>query len=533
MKIRNPRNSGSVLITSVIFGFALFVAVAAYVYLTTQSLRMANRTFHLNSAMNLAEAGIEEGLAVINTYKPYGFSAPVASAYNNWTTGDFDGDGVEDAKRTFQNDSSGNPYFKSNQGSVGEFTVIISNRLLANEETNPAKLIVRARSSVANEAVIEKYVRAKTGRRSLNSNALVARRGIRFDGQFAAVDSYDSNFGPYEYDTGAVGVKEDSENVTGPNGVPDFDASGAHIVNRFGNAIVASTSVGVNLGNADVWGYVATSGTSPNLGPNGSIADLGYAQGTVDPERISSDFQASFPQLPIPTSSSPFTAFPAATANPITGDPEILIGTTSNDTGIPEVYAITGNYSLSGGTSMRIVGPVRIVISGDFRANAASNEVIIDNSDYDGDGTPNFANVFANAMMTKLDDDTVPPVQIWIGGDLNLGSGGLTNPFTTPASFQIYGTAPVPSGSSGTQSITLAGGSANSWWAAAVYAPNADLVINGDKDVFGAFVANSIRVMGSSKFHYDESLAVHGTGQYGIETWRELITPAQRAGYTW
>jgi hypothetical protein len=355
---------------------------------------------------------------------------------------------------------------------------------------------------------------------------MVSRRGIRFDGNNASVDSYDGDRGPYEYDQFTAGLKEIAEDYVANGG------NGDGVVNRFANATVASASVGVTLGNADVWGYVATSGSSPNVGPNGYINDMVYPLPTpkVNPERVSLDFQANFPIVDIPPdgTGTVYSAFPGAVAN------EVVIGVPGSPT--PEIYKISGSYSFSGTTKFRVVGPVRIIISGNFIAQTANNELIIDNGPIDPTdptGPKNFDNVFANATMTRLVDDNIPPFQIWVGGNLDLGSGGIVNPSTTPASFQIYGTAPIPTGTSGTQTITLSGGSSGAFWAAAVYAPNADITINGSKEVFGAFVANSIRVMGDSHFHYDESMAKKGTGKYAIELWRELLTPAQRTAYTW
>jgi hypothetical protein len=508
MNISTRRHRGSVLITSIIFGFALMAAVAGYVYLTTQSMKMANRTFHLNSAMNLAEAGVEEGLFALNTFKGLSTLPKNYAAYTNWTTNvDGDGDGFAlDAKRAF----SGSTYFKSNQGTIGEFTVIVTSwelNEISGSEPEPT-IIVRARSSIANGGVIEKYVRAKAKRRSLFAGGLVSRRDIRFVGNLASADSYDANLGPYEADTGTLGVKETAEDVSGPATLtPDG------IVNRFGNAIVASADIGVDLGNADVWGKVWTSGPAPDLGPNGTIADLGSAQGTEDPNRISTDFQAQFP-----TYDPPADGTAAVTTLPVAVGGVITIGNAGSS--IPVIYRLAST-TLNGGDRLRVVGPVRIYWTGNFRANAGTAGIDIDT----------MPQLFTNAVMTKLINPIVPPLQVWVGGDFRVGVGGISSAYTTAASFQIYGTAPLPSGVTGTQEITIQG--AGGVMAASVYAPNADLTINGGDDVFGAFVANSIDVMGNAKFHYDESLADKGSGKFGLESWRELLTPVQRTGYNW
>lgn len=491
--------SGSVLITSVIFGFALMAAVGGYIYLTSQALRMANRTFHMNASLNLAEAGVEEGLYALNSFQGLSTGPKIYAAFTNWTKADYDGDGREDAKRTFS-------YFSSNQGTTGQFTVIVTDWELLNQKVNPPKIIVRAQSSVVREGVIEKVVRATTSRRSLFSNSLMARRDIRFNGNNASVDSFDSNLGPYEPDLPVLGVKEMIEDVNGDG-----------TVNRFGNATVASASVGVNLGNADVWGAVATSGPWPNVGPNGTIADIGASQGTVDPNRVSTDFQANFPVLTPDSGGSPITSLPPKQQDPVTGASYIEIGVAGASA--PQIYSLSGDIALknSTGSTLRIIGPVRIILAGSLTASAGGTGIDI----------KLMPQLFTTAAATVLVNDNVPPMQLWIGGDLTLTGQGVTNPYQNAASAQIYGTAAVPSGSTGTQSFKIAG---NGQLSATVWAPNADLTIVGNGAVFGSFVANTVTASGNAEFHYDESLATNGTGKFSIALWRELITPAQRKG---
>jgi hypothetical protein len=81
----------------------------------------------------------------------------------------------------------------------------------------------------------------------------------------------------------------------------------------------------------------------------------------------------------------------------------------------------------------------------------------------------------------------------------------------------------------GGQRIHLAGNGALS---AAVYAPNADVRINGNGDVMGAVVGRTIELTGNAAFHYDESLAdLVADMPFGLDGWRELLTPAERAAH--
>jgi len=522
MHSHSSNRTGSVLITAIIFGFALFAAVASYVYLTTQSMKMANRTFHLNSAMNLAEAGIEEGLYALNKFQGMSADPKDYTAWDNWVgQGDYDGDGVAlDRKRTFS-------YFSSNQGTTGEFTVIVTNWELT-VATMP-QIIVRARSTIADGGLIEKYVRATTSRRSLFANGLVARHEITFSGNNVSVDSYNSEYGPYEPDLNVLNAKESIE---------DVNTDG--IVNRFGNATVASASVetdAVDIGNSDVWGAVATGGDDPDVGPNGTIGDIGTTPGTIDADNVSTDFQANFPPPPdtpaadytwsgLPTSDG--AAWRVETTTSLSGvalsggEKNYYVGIVGATT--PVTIHVTSSISLGSKNKIYVQGPVNFVFDADFTGSGANTELAIlpmpDLFYFDASGNP-----------TSMKTDTAP-LKIWAAGDFVLTGNGLTNPYAIPGSVQIYGTAPepIPPSTDGTQDFDIKG---NGDMSATVYAPNADLVIRGNGDINGSFVANTITASGMASFHYDEALGKEGTGKFSLALWRELTTAAQRTGYTW
>jgi hypothetical protein len=84
--------------------------------------------------------------------------------------------------------------------------------------------------------------------------------------------------------------------------------------------------------------------------------------------------------------------------------------------------------------------------------------------------------------------------------------------------------------SPGGQSIQIAG---NGDLRSVVYAPNADVKINGNGNVMGSVVARNIALTGNAAFHYDESLARSASDtSFGVQTWRELTSEAARAAHT-
>ena len=71
-------------------------------------------------------------------------------------------------------------------------------------------------------------------------------------------------------------------------------------------------------------------------------------------------------------------------------------------------------------------------------------------------------------------------------------------------------------------SITFSG---NSTFVGVIYAPEADVTLNGggnNNGLIGSVIANSITINGHYNIHYDESLATNGAAIYVIQSWQEL-----------
>ena len=108
---------------------------------------------------------------------------------------------------------------------------------------------------------------------------------------------------------------------------------------------------------------------------------------------------------------------------------------------------------------------------------------------------------------------------------MKIAGNGLLNNNAAPVSFQLWATGAAGA----SQALQIAG---NGALKGIVYAPNADVKINGNGDVMGSIVADNITVVGNAAFHYDESLAdFGGTSPYGISKWTELTSATQRADF--
>jgi len=84
----------------------------------------------------------------------------------------------------------------------------------------------------------------------------------------------------------------------------------------------------------------------------------------------------------------------------------------------------------------------------------------------------------------------------YLGGDLNTDNNAGINNQNAPGDFKLYGTGTE-------QTFTIR---AKSDVLGAVYAPNADITIMADGDIYGSFVSKSFQMMSGGNFYYDEAL---------------------------
>lgn len=139
-----------------------------------------------------------------------------------------------------------------------------------------------------------------------------------------------------------------------------------------------------------------------------------------------------------------------------------------------------------------ITGDTRIVISGDIKVSGNASIVI--------------------APGVSL--------QIFADDDIDIGGNGIVNSTQNPEDLLIFGT----DDGEGDDTFKIAG---NGVLAAAVYAPNAIVSLNGGGNsghVYGAVAAYDASLVGNAHFSYDEALDDYNLGGSGyvVEEWTEL-----------
>lgn len=399
----------------------------------------------------------------------YSINKMVANSSYNWSG--WSNDGVNAWRRLPS--SSGTYAF--DQNAKGYVRVYIYNY----QGISAPKIVTRSTITLggAGSAPIEKWVEVQLSKTSKFANGLVAKNSILFRGNNATVDSWNS----------------------------DPTNSGAFI--PFSNAVkkdngsVGSVSVNVDsvlVKNADVWGYVSTNnGQNPadNVGSNGSILGIGsvndgtWTNAHVDPTRVSTQFSANFDPVTNP---------------PTTASTSLVAGATYGTLGTATTITSTTLISLSGnGSVITFKGDVTLII--DVAEGAQAIKVTGNNSG------------FTVAAGSSL--------KIYTKGDIDMAGQGILNATGAPKNVQVYGTS-----TSTTQNIGIAGGGT---FGGVIYAPNANVALNGDGSMTGSVVANNITLTGNANFHYDESLANMSSGNpFRVSKWKELTKAGERAAYT-
>ena len=419
-----PRGErGSLLIVAMLLAAVIGISLASYIALGQNSLKLANRSFFLNAATNLAESGLEEAMWAFNQT-----TAGSTSAWNGWNMSD----GVSARRRFTDFVLSGN---------ASPWVKVYVDHYQPAAGTQPTAVVMSRVQIPNDDRPVYKMFEVILRRRSKFAMGLVAKNQITFNGNNASVDSWNSDPDnnpataaiPY-----SIGVRNDHGSV--------------------GSTSVAVGSVAVN--NADIWGFasVGTSGTTGlSVGGNGTVASfttngLPTPQGTIDTTRVATDFTANF---------NPET-------DPTTGSTIGSIGATLGTAGTTTIWRFAGQIN----SSLTVAGNVTLILTGapgvlvikltgagdGINIPAGSSLIIYTKGDVTiaGNGVLNGNNEATAFQLWGTSPNTSPPVQ-----DIKIaGNGALKGIVYAPnANVSINGNGDVM-GSIVANNITVTGNAA-------------------------------------------------------------------------
>lgn len=353
MKIssRFPRSErGAVLIVAMLLAAIIAISLGTYMKLSINSLRLADRTFYANAAMNLVEMGIEEAMWSYNEDRTSG------SGWTAWNTST-----GNTARNTF-----GTYNYSGNV--TGVVKVYVTDR--TGLGASPL-IIAKSTITLPKGAPIEKWIEITLTKRSKFALGLVAKDSITFSGNNASVDSWNS----------------DPDKDPSTPAIP-YSSGVANDSGSIGSVNVSST---ISVNNADIWGTAAVGGSSLSaigVGPNGRVGPFGTPSRTLDPNSVSTDFTANLEDVTAPTSGTTISAInsttsisggtwriPSITLNGtkqlnIAGNVTIIITATAGTAGI----SVTGNggINLAAGATLKIYSEADVNISGNGLLNLNS-----------------------------------------------------------------------------------------------------------------------------------------------------------------
>jgi hypothetical protein len=462
-------NRGSVLIVALMFAAIIAISLTSYLKLSLSAGTLANRGFYMNAAQNLVDAGFERTIWALNDARIH--SSPLNS---NWTTygGFTEITPSTEYRGTFP---SSTDYYPLSAGAKGQVKVWA----LYDTTTKVWHAVAKATITLGDGTTLDKLAECYLQQRSWSDGGMVTRHGMTFNGD-VRVDSWVSRPTP-------------SDDIRYTTSIAGIARSNAQI----------STPAIVTVQNADIYGYVAigadtVTSTNPDVGATGRIGDFGVGNGYKDLNRITCDFSASFPDADLPASLPGTTA--AITASRVLA------------TGTYVVPSITVAGSGAGADTIEIGGP---------STPATGTLVVIGNITMDGGSQ---IIVYPGSKLT-----------LYVGGDISMGGtsqiqNGNSIP-NNPDCLTILGTRTEAAiaGGSLMQNWTLRGGS---YLSCVIYAPNADVSVNGNTNTYGSLVGNTVAIVGTGDFHQDESLRNNRvSGLWGLMKWRELATATERTTY--
>lgn len=531
MKLSNFREEGSVLLVTLALTVILGSALASYLTLVQYQNKSVIRSQYWNAAIPACEAGIEEALTQMNTV------GDGDRGVNGWTL------------------SNGSYTIARSVGSNSRYEVAMDSF------SQPSITSIGYVKEPISGVEIKRTVKVTTTRYGAGMRGIVARKYITMNGN-TRIDSFDS-------DNPALST----------NG--RYDSTKAH-----DQGYAGAVSGNISADGDGIWGYVAT---GPNGTVTGNVGDSTWMAGHtgVQGGHYTKDLNVSFPDVTVPFSggaSSPLVnqsmtttnytflssqasslTYPSpdpgnvttnwqtftATTKPatwsgvlVTNTSQVVnaatypadgtyvgnvttITTTKNKkttttytytaiTGYTYTAAVYTYNTTTTNTTTQTTTYAYVTDSGNYQMNSLSisgqNELLVR-----GNTVLYIAGDFS---MTGQSQITILPgasLTIYVGGSASLAGNGVMNLNQDATKYSLYG---LPT----CTSISLSG---NAAFTGTIYAPTADLALNGSGntvyDCVGAVVCNTAYFHGNFQFHYDEKLGRTAIkSQFRIASWNEI-----------
>ncbi|SDS66505.1 hypothetical protein [Opitutus sp. GAS368] len=525
---------GSALITTLIFSLIIAITLVGYLKLSTNSMKLAHRTYFADLAGNLAEAGTEEAVWSFNKLGYATDSTSINAAWGGWTLGNTVaatnitsmGSGYTSAPTVAFSGGGGT-------GAAATANIVTSIIVVGGVPTTitgvSSLTITNAGSGYTSEPTITLSGGGGTG---ASARALLAAtRTITFNNldqnATATVKVWSSGYDG----SGTVPTVVTKATITPVDGPPivkwiKIILSKSGVMPKgliaknsitwnghpLADSFISSTTPGVppftqyntatarsNITVGSLYGPTVSLGAQGVVNGNVTVGSgVTVTGGTISGQTIgNAQFNFTMPTYPTNTGATGYYSLGVVASLPATlpraGD-------------LPETAADgtkTYYYFCSGTT----IGATTIT--------AGKNVVIV------GSGGTSMA----AGLQIGVTGTNVGNAKIYMDGPINESGNDAINTGSWAGALTVYSTT--------TQTCTFSG---NASFTGVLIAPYAALTGNGSgnsqMDLCGSFVVGSVTSNGHMDFHYDEGLGTPTTTKaWSLALWKELQTSADRNLY--
>jgi hypothetical protein len=457
------RAQGSVFLVAIGMTALFALVIASYLTLVEGHAASVARSQRYNSAIPVAEAGVEEALSLLNKAG--------ASAWSNNLTAD-GWSSMAGNTTSKSNLVSNSAYYQVTISNVpgGSPTIISTGVVPFNSYTWAVDSMTSSNNYLSSATIaLMRTVQIQTTTLGLFSGAILAKGDIVFSGG-ANVDSFNSAnpnlSGNGQYTTS----KKDDKALV---------ATDSHVV----QSITGS-------GGVDIRGYVNTGPGGTITGSGGvSIGDNSWVSNStvgIEASRSNDNFNVAFPDVSTPTAT--FVQSPAS--GTVSGTNYTMVFEGNQYWGASNVMYQT-SFNLSGSQSAIVTGgavTIYVPAGSSFQFSGQSYIYVAPGSS---------VSFYCGAASAQL-------------------SGQSLEGATNAEDVSFYG---LPT-------CTTIQYSGNSSLIGTIYAPEANFQASGNGAIIGALMANTFTFSGNATVHYDENLANSGpsTG-FVASSWQEIATP--------
>lgn len=518
MKIRisakTQKSRGAALLVAVLFFVFTAVFLATYLILTQGEYTSVARSQTWNSSMVLAEAGVEDGMALINKY------ADQNGSLSNWANV-----ATADGWAKIVDTASNQVFYlakRSPDPNLGYYSVYVTNFLSG---TNPGPTILSigtakwnsSSATFQNQNPIRK-VYVQTYGASQLGGGMIALSTMDFNGNGVWIDSFDSTSPLHSiwqtnwlFHGKAYGIWSSSLSIYS-NTLPS----------RTADVVVATDASIINVGNANIAGYVDTApGGTSGVGNNGSVGDLTWALVNqargIQPGHAKDDMNRTFYSKPLPVPTNNLTG--QLTWWPVPSPTNVIRigGWYSNSVcyGGSLYTNVSGGYTIGGIKYSQVITNRPHTNSVFYAMIQLTGNLFIDGQDV----VLYLTNGLSLSGSSVFTLNTNADVQLYSTGNISTsGNGSINNYGYNAHALAIYDVAGHG------LTINLGGNGQGTGY---IYAPSSSLKFagggNSSYDVVGAIFCHDIQINGHYNFHFDTSLApVLPADQFFVINWQEL-----------